>query len=31
MYSKEEDRKNIKVTVFCLAAAREIKVNKGEI
>ena len=22
---------NIKITVFCLAAAREIKVNRGEI
>jgi len=26
-----ENTSNIRITVFCLAAAREIKMNRGEI
>ena len=30
-FGNKINKSNIKITVFCLAAAREIKINKGEI
>ena len=30
-FGNKINKSNIKITVFCLAAAREIKVNRGEI